>query len=56
MNTLDAIKTRRAVRNWTDKDIPEDILVQILEPEFLKPPFLHPNPAKHFQKFSVPFV
>lgn len=31
MNTIDAIKTRRAIRNWTTQNIPDEILQQILE-------------------------
>lgn len=31
MDTLTAIKTRRAVRNWKDQQIPEDVLLQVLE-------------------------
>lgn len=44
MDTLTAIKTRRAVRNWTDKDIPENILTQILEAGRWAPSPLNSHP------------
>jgi len=31
MDTLTAIKTRRATRNWMDKDVPKNVLLQILD-------------------------
>ena len=31
MNTLDVIKTRRAVRDWTSQDVSDEMLNQILE-------------------------
>ena len=31
METITAIKTRRSVRGWLDKNVPDEILNQILE-------------------------
>lgn len=44
MNTLEAIKTRRAVRAWLDKNIPEDILHSILEAGRWAPSPLNSHP------------
>lgn len=44
MNTLDAIKTRRAVRNWTNQDIPDNMLQQILEAGRWAPSPLNSHP------------
>lgn len=44
MDTLTAIKTRRAVRNWTDQDIPESILLQVLEAGRWAPSPLNSHP------------
>lgn len=44
MDTLDAIKSRRAVRAWTDEDISEEILSQILEAGRWSPSPLNSQP------------
>lgn len=44
MKTLDAIKTRRAVRNWTTQDIPDNLLLQILEAGRWAPSPLNSHP------------
>lgn len=44
MNTLDAIKTRRAVRDWIKKDIPDNFLLQILEAGKWAPSPLNSHP------------
>jgi nitroreductase len=31
MKTLDAIRTRRSVRDWTDQDVPDELIQKILE-------------------------
>ncbi|MCL4338501.1 nitroreductase family protein [Patescibacteria group bacterium] len=44
MNTLDAIHSRRAVRNYTDKEIPNEVLAQILEAGRYSPSPLNSQP------------
>ena len=44
MNTIDAIRTRRSVRAWTDQNIPDDMLTQILEAGRWSPSPLNSQP------------
>lgn len=44
MNTLDAIKSRRSVRNWTNQDVPDDVLQQVLESGRWAPSPLNSHP------------
>lgn len=44
MNTLDAIKTRRAIRNWTNQAVSENILQQVLEAGRWAPSPLNSHP------------
>ncbi len=44
MNTLDAIKTRRAVRSWTDQAVTDEQLTQILEAGRFAPSPLNSHP------------
>lgn len=44
MNTRNAIKTRRAVRSWTNQDIPEHALTEILEAGRFAPSPLNSHP------------
>lgn len=44
MQTIEAIKTRRSVRGWNDKDISEEILLGILEAGRLAPSPLNSQP------------
>lgn len=44
MDTLIAIKTRRAVRSWTDQNIPDDVLSQVLDAGRWAPSPLNSHP------------
>ncbi len=44
MDVLTTILTRRAVRNWTDQEVPQDILNQILEAGRFSPSPLNSQP------------
>jgi len=44
MNTLTAIQTRRATRNWTNEAIPENVLLQILDAGRWAPSPLNSHP------------
>ncbi len=44
MQTIDTIKTRRAVRSWNDKDVSDETLLQILEAGRYAPSPLNSQP------------
>jgi nitroreductase len=44
METIQAIRTRRAVRSWLDQNIPDEILSQILEAGQWSPSPLNSQP------------
>lgn len=44
INTLDAIKTRRAVREWSTKDVPEGLLSDVLQAGRWAPSPLNSHP------------
>lgn len=44
MNTIDAIKTRRSVRAWTEQNVSDDVVAQILEAGRWSPSPLNSQP------------